>query len=148
MAVLKLNEANFSEVTGKGTVLVDFYADWCGPCRMMAPVIGKMAEEFEGRIKVGKCNVDDNMDIAEQYRITSIPAFKVFKNGSVAAEFIGAMSAADLKDKLEKRLGRTIRLECAIDPSLLGGLLVQVDGRVIDGSLKHRLHEIKEVMNR
>lgn len=85
-------------------VLVDFYADWCGPCRMMAPVIGKMAEEFEGRIKVGKCNVDDNMDIAEQYRITSIPAFKVFKNGSVAAEFIGAMSAADLKDKLEKVL--------------------------------------------
>ena len=85
-------------------VLVDFYADWCGPCRMMAPVIGKMAEEFEGRIKVGKCNVDDNMDIAEQYRITNIPAFKVFKNGSVAAEFIGAMSAADLKDKLEKVL--------------------------------------------
>ena len=54
----------------------------------------------------------------------------------------------ELKEKLEKRLGRTIRLECAIDPSLLGGLLVQVDGRVIDGSLKHRLHEIKEVMNR
>ncbi|MGN0778691.1 MAG: ATP synthase F1 subunit delta [Aristaeellaceae bacterium] len=54
----------------------------------------------------------------------------------------------ELKDKLEKRLGRTIRLECAIDPSLLGGLVVQVDGRVIDGSLKHRLHEIKEVMNR
>lgn len=83
-------------------VLVDFYADWCGPCKMMAPVIAKMAEEFEGKIKVGKCNVDDNMQLAQQYRISSIPAFIVFQGGKPAANFIGAMSEAALREKLNQ----------------------------------------------
>lgn len=85
-------------------VLVDFYADWCGPCKMMSPVVEKMAEEFEGRIKVGKCNVDDNMQLARQYRISSIPALIVFKNGKPAETFVGAMSASELKGKLERVL--------------------------------------------
>ncbi len=82
-------------------VLVDFYADWCGPCKMMAPVVEKMAEEFEGRLKVGKSNVDDNMMLAQKYRISSIPCFMVFKGGEVAATLIGAMSASELKEKIE-----------------------------------------------
>ncbi len=86
-------------------VLVDFYADWCGPCKMMAPVIEKMAEEFEGKIKVGKCNVDDNMQLAQQYRISNIPAFIVFKDGKPLENFVGAMSTADMKKKLEQILG-------------------------------------------
>ena len=81
-------------------VLVDFYADWCGPCKMMAPVIEKLAEELDGRVKVGKCNVDDNMRIAQKYNISGIPAFIVFKGGAPAANFVGAMSANDLKEKL------------------------------------------------
>ena len=85
-------------------VLVDFYADWCGPCKMMAPVVEKMAEEFEGRIKVGKCNVDENMQLAQQYRISNIPACIVFKDGKPAEFFVGAMSTAELKGKLEQVL--------------------------------------------
>lgn len=102
----RFDEANFEEEVLKAElpVLVDFYADWCGPCKMMGPVIEKLAEEFEGTLKVGKCNVDDNMDLAEQYRITNIPAFIVFKGGQPAATFIGAMSAADFKAKLSQIL--------------------------------------------
>lgn len=85
-------------------VLVDFYADWCGPCKMMAPVVEKMAEEFEDRIKVGKCNVDENMQLAQQYRISNIPAFIVFKDGKPAEFFVGAMSTSELKGKLEQVL--------------------------------------------
>lgn len=85
-------------------VLVDFYADWCGPCKMMAPVVEKMAEEFDGRIKVGKCNVDDNMQLAKKYQVTSIPAFMIFENGKPAASFVGAMSTAEMKQKLEQAL--------------------------------------------
>lgn len=83
-------------------VLVDFYADWCGPCKMMAPVIEKLAEQFEGKLKIGKCNVDDNMQLAQMYRISSIPAFIVFQDGKPAANFIGAMSEAQMKEKLEQ----------------------------------------------
>lgn len=86
-------------------VLVDFYADWCGPCKMMAPAVAKMAEEFEGRIKVGKCNVDENMQLAEKYGISSIPAFLVFQNGEPVETYVGAMSTAELKGKLEQVLG-------------------------------------------
>lgn len=86
-------------------VLVDFYADWCNPCKMMGPVVAKLAEEYQGRVKVGKCNVDENMRIAQQYRVSSIPAFIIFKNGKPAESFVGAMSAAELKEKVEQALG-------------------------------------------
>lgn len=86
-------------------VLVDFYADWCNPCKMMGPVVEKLAEEYQGRVKVGKCNVDENMQTARQYRVSSIPAFILFKNGKPAESFLGAMSAAELKEKVERALG-------------------------------------------
>jgi len=79
-------------------VLVDFYADWCGPCKMMAPIVEKLAEEFDGRVKVGKCNIDENMQIAQRYRVASIPTFMVFKDGKMQATQIGAMSASELKN--------------------------------------------------
>ena len=103
----KFTTENFEEEVLKSDipVLVDFYADWCGPCKMMAPVVEKMAEEFEGRIKVGKLNTDENMQIAQQYRIVSIPTFMVFQDGKVSESWLGAMSAADLQDKLEQVLG-------------------------------------------
>lgn len=103
----KFTTENFEQEVLKSDipVLVDFYADWCGPCKMMAPVVEKMAEEFEGRIKVGKLNTDENMQIAQQYRVASIPTFMVFKDGKVAESWLGAMSAADLQSKLEQVLG-------------------------------------------
>lgn len=102
----KFTTENFEKEVLKSDipVLVDFYADWCGPCKMMAPVVEKMAEEFDGRIKVGKLNTDENMQIAQQYRIASIPTFMVFKDGKAAESWLGAMSAADLQSKLEQVL--------------------------------------------
>jgi thioredoxin 1 len=86
-------------------VLVDFFADWCNPCRMMGPVVARIAEEYEGKVKVGKCNIDQNMELARSYNVSSIPAFIIFKDGKPAANYVGAMSAADLKEKVEKTLG-------------------------------------------
>ena len=82
-------------------VLVDFYADWCGPCKMMAPVIEKLAETMAGKVKVGKVNVDEEEELAIKYRVVSIPAFLIFKDGEVKATCVGAMSAAELTEKVE-----------------------------------------------
>lgn len=92
------NEENFEKEVLKSElpVLVDFYADWCGPCKMMAPVIKEIAEEYSGKIKVGKCNVDENMEIAMKYRVMSIPNFVYFKNGNVSAQTLGAMDKSEL----------------------------------------------------
>ncbi len=102
----KFTEENFEAevLQEKLPVLVDFYADWCGPCKMMGPVVEKLAEEYAGKFKIGKCNVDDNMQLAQRYRVSSIPAFIVFKDGKPAANYVGAMSASELKDKLEQAL--------------------------------------------
>ena len=86
-------------------VLVDFYADWCNPCKMMGPVVAKIAAEYDGKIKVGKCNIDENMQLAQTYRVSSIPAFVIFKDGKPAANYVGAMSAAEFKERIEQVLG-------------------------------------------
>lgn len=103
----KFTEQNFeTEVLQSDVpVLVDFYADWCGPCKMMAPVVEKLAEEMAGQAKVGKLNVDDEGALAQQYRVVSIPTFLIFKNGEVVDTMVGAMSAAALKEKLMKVIG-------------------------------------------
>ncbi len=85
-------------------VLIDFYADWCGPCKMMAPVVERMATEYDGRLKVGKINVDNDPELAQKYKVVSIPTFVVVKNGEVQETFVGAMSAAQLAEKVEKYL--------------------------------------------
>ena len=80
---IKLSTENFEKEVLKSEkpVLVDFYADWCGPCNAMAPVIEELAKELEGKVKVGKINVDENPDIAVEYNVMSIPTLIVFKNG-------------------------------------------------------------------
>ncbi|MBD5459828.1 MAG: thioredoxin [Lachnospiraceae bacterium] len=85
-------------------VMVDFYADWCGPCRMMGPVVASMAEKYEGKIKIGKLNVDDEGEIAGKYGVASIPTFIFFKGGQEAATCMGAMSAGDLEAKISQVL--------------------------------------------
>ena len=101
----RFTEENFdAEVLGSDTpVLVDFYADWCGPCKMMMPVVEKMAETYEGKVKVGKLNVDENNAIAAKYGVMSIPSFIVFKNGEVLNS-TGAMSQANLAKMLDDAL--------------------------------------------
>ena len=86
--------ANFEEevLNSPLPVLVDFYADWCNPCKMMAPTVAKLAEAYEGKVKVGKINVDENMTIAQKYRVASIPNFVIFRDGQPVANFVGAVS--------------------------------------------------------
>ncbi len=85
-------------------VLVDFYADWCGPCKMMMPVVEKMAEKYDGKVKVGKVNSDDEGQLAERYGIMTIPSFLVFKNGEVINSATGAMPAEALAKMLDAAL--------------------------------------------
>lgn len=82
-------------------VLVDFYADWCGPCKMMAPVVEQIAGEYAGRAKVGKLNVDDNSEIASQYGVMSIPTIIIFKDGQAVNKTIGVQSKKVLTDALD-----------------------------------------------
>lgn len=99
---LKLNSENFeSEVLNANeTVLVDFYADWCGPCKMMAPVIEELAEELQGKAKVGKINVDESTDIATQYDVMSIPTIIILKNGEEVKRFIGVRDKQELLNEV------------------------------------------------
>ena len=85
-------------------VLIDFYADWCGPCKMMGPVVDRMATDYEGRLKVGKINVDNDPELAQKYKVVSIPTFVIVKNGEVQETFVGAMSAGQFAEKIEKHL--------------------------------------------
>lgn len=82
-------------------VLVDFWAEWCGPCRLLAPTIDKIAKDFAGKVKVGKVDTDVNRDIASKYRISAIPTVLLFKNGQVAQTFVGLRKEADFKQALE-----------------------------------------------
>ncbi len=85
-------------------VLVDFYADWCGPCKKMAPVIGQLAEQYDGKVKIGKLNVDENQDIAGKYNVMSIPNFIFFKGGQVAEQIVGGVPKSELENKLNSLL--------------------------------------------
>ena len=95
---IKLSTENFEKEVLKSekTVLVDFYADWCGPCNAMAPVIEELAKELEGKVKVGKINVDENPDIAVEYNVMSIPTLIVFKNGKEEKRLVGLRNKEEL----------------------------------------------------
>ena len=88
----------------KGTVLVDFFATWCGPCKMIAPAVEQLAEEYKGRAAVYKLDVDDAQEIGMEYKVMSIPTLIVFKDGQEAERVRGALSKAELADLLERNL--------------------------------------------
>ncbi len=96
-------DENFEEEVLKSDlpVLVDFYADWCGPCKMMEPVIDELAKDYEGKWKVGKCNIDASPETAQKYEIQSIPSLKFFKNGEVVDEAMGFLSKDAIEEKMK-----------------------------------------------
>ena len=102
--IATLTQANFpQEVLGSATpVLVDFWAEWCGPCKMIAPVLDELAEEFDGRVKIGKVNIDEQQEIAAQYGVRAIPTLLLFKQGQVAEQMVGLRSKRDLKASFEQ----------------------------------------------
>ena len=85
-------------------VLVDFYADWCVPCKMMAPIIEQLAEEYDGKLKVGKCNIDEEEEIRARYGVMSIPTMKVFVKGEEAVSVVGQMTKEELVAEISKVL--------------------------------------------
>ena len=106
MSEVIINDSNFEQEVLKhnGPVMVDFWATWCGPCRMLGPVVEELAKEYKGKVKVCKLNTDEGPDTSAKYRITSIPTIIFFKNGEVAGQTVGLQSKAALQEKLNALL--------------------------------------------
>lgn len=103
MSETKLTSANFESEVLKASspVLVDFWAPWCGPCRMVGPIVSQIAEKYEGKLKVGKVNVDDEAELAQKYGIVSIPSLFVFKDGEVVSQRVGGAPMSVLEAFVE-----------------------------------------------
>jgi len=101
-----LNDSNFAELVeqSSGPVLVDFWAEWCNPCRALAPVIDELSKEYDGKVNVGKVNVDHNPQVSMNYGITSIPAILFIKNGQVVDKLVGAQPKANFVRKIEANI--------------------------------------------
>jgi len=99
-----LTDANFDTEAGKGVVLIDFWAPWCGPCLMQGPIIEKVAAAMAGQVKVGKCNVDEAPKISERFEIRSIPTLIILKDNQEVERFVGVQREADLISTLKKHI--------------------------------------------
>jgi len=103
--VVEITDDNFSEVTGQpGLSMVDFWAVWCGPCRMVAPIVEQLADEYAGQVTVGKLDVDNNQRSAAQFNVRSIPTILFFKDGKVVDQVIGAVPRPALENKIKQLL--------------------------------------------
>jgi thioredoxin 1 len=103
-AILTLSDATFDESIGAadGVLVVDFWAEWCGPCKMIAPVLEEIAQEHGPRVQVAKLNVDDNPDVARRYEVMSIPTLLIFRDGEVRKRLVGAKGKAQLLEELSE----------------------------------------------
>jgi len=101
--VKEFNDQNFETEVLKSSqpVLVDFWAEWCGPCRMLAPTIDKLAKDYDGKVKVGKIDTDSNREVSMKYGISAIPTVILFKDGKVAQKFVGLRQERDFKEALD-----------------------------------------------
>ncbi|MDD5023392.1 MAG: thioredoxin [Candidatus ainarchaeum sp.] len=99
--VLELTNGEFDKFIKEGTALVDFSAEWCMPCLMMAPILEDLSERFSGKIKFGKIDVDSNREIAQKFQVSSIPNLILFKKGKPVERFVGLTNAEDLEEKLK-----------------------------------------------
>ncbi|MBR9859616.1 thioredoxin [bacterium] len=103
---LEFSDANFEEEVLKSDtpVLVDFWAEWCGPCRMIGPIVEELSSEYEGKVKIGKLNIDHNREVPNTYGIRSIPTLLVFKNGELVDKLVGAVPKSNITSKLEAQI--------------------------------------------
>ncbi len=102
--VKELTNGMFDDFIKEGLVLIDFSADWCMPCLMMAPILEEVAENMKGKLKIGKIDVQENQLLASKHSVSSIPNFVLFKNGEVVEQFVGSMPAEELEKRISKHL--------------------------------------------
>ena len=102
--IVTVTQANFTAevLQSAQPVLVDFWAEWCGPCKMLSPILDELAEEYNGRVRIGKVNIDEFQELAAQYGIRSIPTLLIFKQGQVAEQLVGLRSKRDLKASFDR----------------------------------------------
>ena len=101
----EFKDSNYQEIIAEGKpVVVDFWAPWCGPCKMVGPIIDELAHEYEGKVVIGKCDVDDNSDMAAEYGIRNIPTVLFFKDGKLVDKQVGAVAKPVFAEKIEKLL--------------------------------------------
>jgi thioredoxin 1 len=102
--IVSLTQENFARevLQSPAPVLVDFWAEWCGPCKMIAPILDELADEYEGRVKIGKVNVDEHQSVATEYGIRAIPTLLLFDKGQVAEQIVGLRSKRDLKASFDR----------------------------------------------
>ncbi len=103
--VKTFTDSNFDDETKQGVVLVDFWAEWCGPCRRLAPTVDALATEFDGRATVAKMNVDENPNVPGRFAIRGIPTLLVFKDGQLAETIVGLAAKEDIAKMLERHIG-------------------------------------------
>ncbi len=100
---LEITDSNYKEILAEGKpVVIDFWAPWCGPCKMVGPIIEELAEMYEGQVLIGKCDVDENGDVAAEYGIRNIPTVLFFKNGELVDKQVGSASKSAFDDKIKK----------------------------------------------
>ena len=98
---LEITDGNFAEIVAKDQVtVIDLWAEWCGPCRQMTPIINELAIKYEGKAQIGKLNVDDNPTVPTNYNVRGIPTFLIFKNGELKDKVVGAVQLKSLEDKI------------------------------------------------